>query len=152
MSEGNSAVATSPDDTKQAVGDALKGVQTGQLPIGTVEDILKRAPSDLVEEIVEVPEWACSVKVKSFTAAQSAEVKQRGLAFKGEDTKVAWAEMEIAQFQMGVIEPKFTDEQVRELHLHSGRGFARVIAKLDELSGTDKEELRKAQREFQEAD
>ena len=93
---GSAAVAT-PGAPPLSVGDAVKGAQTGQLPIGTVEEILKRAPSDLIEDVLEVPEWACSVKVKSFTAAQSAEVKQRGLAFKGEDTKVAWAEMLLAQ-------------------------------------------------------
>jgi hypothetical protein len=124
----------------------------GKLPIGTVKDILDRAPSDLVEEILEVPEWQCSVKVRSYTAAVSAQIKQRGLAFKGEDTKVAWAEMEITQFQRGVVEPLFSEDDVRKLHATSGRGFARVIAKLDELSGTDKEELRKAQDEFQVAD
>jgi hypothetical protein len=143
---------TQPAEPAASVGEAVKGQQTGQLPLGTVDQILERAPNDLVEETLEVPEWGCSVKVRSFTAGQNAVIKQRGLAFKGEDTKVAWAEMEIAQFQQGVVDPRFTEEQVRKLHATSGRGFARVIQKLDDLSGTDKEALRKAQDEFQGAD
>jgi hypothetical protein len=129
-------------------GEALKRTQTGTLPIGTVEDILKEAPNDLVTEVLDVPEWKCSVKVRTFTAAQSAMIKQRGFGFKGEEVQVAWAEMEIMQFQQGVLEPHFTEEQVRELHLSSGRGFARVIEKMDELSKIDKEALAKARDEF----
>jgi len=128
--------------------DLTRTDSDGALPIGSVEEILKKAPDDLVEENLEVPEWGCSVKVRSFTAAQAAAVKQRGFGFKGDETLVAWAEMEIMQFKQGVVEPAFTEDQVRELHLSSGRGFARVIEKLDELSKIDKEALAKAREEF----
>lgn len=133
---------------KPTPGNAVKATQRGELPIGTVEQILEAAPKDIVTDVLEVPEWGFAVRVQSFTAAQSAAVKQRGFGFKGEETTVAWAEMEIMQFQMGVIEPKFTEEQVRQLHLSSGPGFARVIEKLDELGKIDKEALRKAREEF----
>lgn len=131
------------------VGAAVKQTQAGQLPIGTVEEILKRAPSDLKEKTIEVPEWGCSVKLKSFTAAQSAAVKERGFGFKGEETTVAWAEMEISQFQMAVVDPHFNEDQVRELHLSSGPGFNRVVEEIDKLNKIDKEALRKARDEFQ---
>lgn len=120
----------------------------GVLPIGTVEEILKNAPSDIVEEILEIPEWGCSVKVRSFTAAQSASVKQHGLGFRGEETLVAFAEMEIQQFVEGVIEPRFSKDEVRHLYNISGAGFQRVINWLDEKSGTDKETIRSAREEF----
>jgi hypothetical protein len=134
--------------TETSAGDALKQVQNGTLPIGSVEEILKKAPEDLVEETLEVPEWGCSVKVRSFTAAQAAMIRQRGIGFKGDETLIAWAEMEIMQFQQGVVEPAFSEDQVRELHLSSGRGFSRVIEKLDELSKIDKEALAKTREEF----
>lgn len=129
-------------------GNAVKATQRGELPIGTVEQILEAAPKDIVKDVLAVPEWGFSVRVQSFTAAQSAAVKQRGFGFKGEETTVAWAEMEIMQFQLGVIEPKFSEDQVRQLHLSSGPGFARVIEKLDELGKIDKEALRTAREEF----
>lgn len=131
-----------------SAGEARKATQAGSLPIGTVEAILKKAPEDIVEELLPIPEWECSVRVRSFTAAQTSAVKQRGFGFKGEETLVAWGEMEIMQFQQGVVEPHFSEDQVRELHLSSGRGFARVIEKLDEMSNIDKEALAKAKEEF----
>lgn len=136
------------DDNPPSVGEAVKQAQTGHLPPGSVEHILKKAPEDIVTEIIDIPEWECSVKLRSSTAAQSAAIKERGFAFRGEETEVAWAEMEITQFQQGVVEPHFTEDQVRELHLSSGRGFARVIENLDRISKIDKEALRKAREEF----
>jgi len=47
-----------------------------------------------------------------------------------------------------VIEPKFSEEQVRKLHQRSGRGFARVIQWIDSQSGANKEALHNAQEEF----
>lgn len=137
-----------PGDSGPSAGEALKAQQTGQLPRGTVEEILRKAPSDLIEKVIDVPEWECSVKLRTFTAAQSAMIKQRGFGFEGEKVEVAWAEMEILQFKLGVLEPDFTEDQVRELHLSSGRGFARVIEALDDLSKIDKEALAKAREEF----
>lgn len=139
-------------EATEEVADELTPHTNGEapLPIGTVAEILERAPSDIVEETLEIPEWDCSVKVRSFTAAQNARVKQKSVILGKGDPDVAWAEMEVAQFLAGVIEPAFDELQVRELHSSSGRGFQRVIDWLDEKSGNDKEELRKAQREFRE--
>lgn len=132
-------------------GEAIKATQNGSLPIGSVAEILEAAPKDLKEKIIDVPEWGYSIKIKSFTAAQQAAVKERGFGFKGEETLIAWAEMEIMQFQQGVIEPRFDEDQVRQLHLSSGPGFNRVIDELDKLNKIDKEALRKAREEFQQS-
>jgi hypothetical protein len=131
------------------VGEALKATQAGSLPIGTVEQILEAAPSDLIEETIPIPEWGCSVKLRSFTAAQAAMIKEE--SFQTDDdgkTSFQWAEGEIKQFQMGVVEPAFDEEQVRRLHLSSGRGFAKVIAWLDDKSSIDRKELKKTREEF----
>lgn len=135
--------------TPKPVGEALKETQSGKLPIGTVQDILERAPSDVVEEVLEIPEWGCSVKVRSFTAGQSARIKQIGFTPQADGrTTVNWAAMEQTQFQEGVIEPKFSERDVKILHTKSGRGFQRVIDWLDEHSKMDKEELKKVSDEF----
>lgn len=120
------------------------------LPMGTVEAILDKAPSDLMEKVIDVPEWGCSVRIRSLTAAQSARIRQQGIKLKSDETKVAWAEMEILQFMEGVVEPKFDHSQVRKLHLTSSAGFNRVIQELDDLSNIDKEELREIRDQFQE--
>jgi hypothetical protein len=145
----DSALTPSPGGTD--IGKTLKDAQTGKLPVGSVEDILQAAPKDLKEEVLEIPEWGYSVEVRSLTAAQSARVKQRGFSFTEGGTDVAWAEMEIMQFLMGVRKPKFTEEQVLDLHNQSGAGFARIIAWIDEHSGIDKKALEESRKEFQES-
>ena len=132
-----------------SVGDAVKGTQDGSLPIGTVAQILERAPSDIVQETIPVPEWGCSVRVKSLTAAQEAQVKQKGLEFRGETTKVWFAEMELAQFQASVVEPKFKLDEARQLQNISSKGWQRIIGWIDKQSSIDKEEVAKLQTEFQ---
>jgi hypothetical protein len=130
------------------VGEIAKDVKMGNLPKGSVEAILSAAPKDLKEEWVDIPEWGYSVQLKSFTASESARIKQRGFAIREGETAVAWAEMEIMQFELGCKNPSFTNEQVRQLHLTSGPGFARVIKWLDDNSGLDKDALKKSQEEL----
>lgn len=133
---------------KPSAGEALKATQAGDLPIGTVEQILAEAPKDIVEEVLPIPEWGCSVKVRSFTGMQAAAVREASVQGSGQDAKVAWAEMEITQFMMTVVEPSFTETQVRELYSTSGRGFQRVITWSDEKGEVDKEALKKARDDF----
>jgi hypothetical protein len=144
--------ALTPPPVGTDIGTAVKKTQSGKLPIGSVEDILRAAPNDIKTEILEIPEWGYSVEVKSLTAAQSARVKQRGFSFTEGGTDVAWAEMEIMQFMMGVRQPKFTEEQVLDLHNQSGSGFARIITWIDENSGIDKKALEESRKEFQESE
>lgn len=128
-----------------------KGTEKAEaLPLaGSAGEILDVAGSDIIEEILPVPEWGRSVKVRSFTAAQSATVRQIGFQQQGEGLVVNWAAMEMAQFKMGVIEPDFSEKEVRQLHMKSGRGFARIIAWLDEKSGLDKKAIEEAKERFQ---
>lgn len=141
-------MAEAKSESKKPVEPTGDESENGKLPVGTADQILDAAPSDLVTETLEIPEWKCSVRVRSLTAAQSARVKQAGLRFKGDETAVAWAEMEIMQFQEGVLDPSFRKDQVRRLYGSSGKGFQRVIGWLDEHSGLNKEELRQARDEF----
>lgn len=137
-----------------AAPEGLKPVETPSGPrIATAEELLKAAPKDIVEEVLTISEWdGLKVKVRSLTAARGAKVKQASIDLSGENPDVAWGDMEVTQFECGVVEPKLTRDQVKQLHRSSGAGFQRVIAWIDEHSGIDKEELRKAQREFRESE
>lgn len=116
--------------------------------IGTVEQILN-APSDLVHEIVDVPEFGCAVKIRSLTAAQSAKVRQAGIVGVGDKARLDFAALEKAQFLHGVAEPKFRPEDVNVLHHRSGPGFQRVIKAVDRISGTDPKSLKETLESFQ---
>lgn len=142
-------------EQKPSVGEALKATQNGNAKIGTVEEILKAAPADIVEETLPIPEWKdegggmIAVKVRSFTSAQSARIRKKQYIQKDGGVDIDWSAWELAQFQEGVIEPKFDANQVRALHETSGKGFQRVIQWLDEKSGIKKDEERETGEAFQ---
>ncbi len=116
----------------------------------SVDDLLANAPKDIIERDVPDVFGGLTVKVRGLTAAQSAHVRQMSFNMQGRRPEVAWALMEVTQFELGVVQPKLTHEQALMLHRTAGPSFTRVIEVLDEISGTNKEELRKAQKEFQE--
>jgi len=116
----------------------------------TAEDLLANAPKDIVEQDVEDVFGGLVVRVRGLTASQAAHVKQMSFSVAGRNPELSWAQMEMAQFELGVIEPKMEQAQVLMLHRTAGKSFAKIIAVIDEISGIGKEELRKAQSEFQE--
>jgi hypothetical protein len=120
----------------------------GPLPIGSVEEILQAAGSELAEEILEVPEWGRSLRIRSLTAAQVARINQKAIEQARGNATIQFAELEKARFLEGVIEPKFSPEAVNALYHRSGPAFSRVVKALDRVSGTTREELRQAQDSF----
>lgn len=123
-----------------------------KLPIGTKEEIQDVAGRDIKEEILEIPEWGYSVRVRAFTAAKQATVRQIGFQQSDGGVIINWSMMEIAQFQMGVVEPSFSEKEVRNLHSKSGPGFQRIIKWLDDNSGLDKKAMEDAKDRFQGSD
>ncbi len=112
----------------------------------TVEQILERAPKDLVTKVIEVPEWDGKVTIRTLTAAERSRIRQLGI--QAGRSEVEWGEMEVQQFLAGVVDPKMTEAQVRQIHEGSGPGFVHIIAQHDELSDMSKEEIRNARAEF----
>lgn len=141
-------MGTTEKNAEPTPGEALKATQNGSMEIGSVQQILAAAPKDIVEETLEIPEWGYAVKVRSFTAFQAARIKNKMYVQKGDRIEVRWDVMDLAKFEEGVTEPKWTPDDVRSLHMMSGAGFQRVIDWLDEHSMISKEEIRKAEEEF----
>ena len=106
--------------------------------IVTVAQILN-APSDLVEQTIEVPEWGGHIRIRSLTAAEQAKVRQASIELGADSPRVIFAEMEKRQFEYGVVEPKFTKEDVNVLFHKSSTSWRRVINALDALTGTRKD-------------
>lgn len=148
MSESSEVVTVEEANTQRVYSTSNGGAPSRY---ASAEDLLASAPKDIVEEDVEDVFGGSVVRVRSLTAAQAARVRQMSFTMSGRSPEIAWAQMERAQFELGVIEPKLTQEQVLMLHRTSGASFAKVIETLDRISGTNKEELRKAQKEFQES-
>ena len=59
------------------------------------------------------------------------------------------ARLEVLQFAHGCIDPTFTVEEAQHVAEHFGPAFKKVVAKVDELSGVDKEAYEQANARFQ---
>ena len=107
---------------------------------------------DLREADVEdVPVKGQKVRVKGLAAAYSAAVQSQ-MKFEeigGERrAKLDVAEMEVLQFAHGVVEPKFTRLEAKTIAEKYGPAFRKVIDKIDELSGIDKEAIEQTEQRF----
>ena len=56
--------------------------------------------------------------------------------------------LELQQLQHGVIDPVFNADEARQIQARFGPAFRKVIAKIDELSGIDKEAIEATEQRF----
>lgn len=121
----------------------------------STKDAWLQGPGDLREADVEdVPVPGCSVRVRGLPAAYSNQATSEALELitgrRGEQTAhVNTEKLEVLQFAHGVIEPTFTVDEARIVAQKYGPAFHRVVAKIDELSGVDKEAIEKTNATFQ---
>ena len=81
----------------------------------TVEDIL--AADDIAEAVIEVPEWGGSVRIRAFSKA----VEQRLRTESGGATDFDTDRFEMLLFIEGVVDPKFTVEQLDALKAQTAK-------------------------------
>lgn len=111
-------------------------------------------PSDLVEDTVEdVPTKGKSIKVRGLPAQFSNEAQSKALKMitgaRGEQSAtVDTAVMSVIQFAHGCVEPSFTVQEAEQIAKKFGPAFNKVVAKIDELSGVDKEAIESANDQF----
>jgi hypothetical protein len=121
----------------------------------STKDAWLEGPTDLAEAVVEdVPVKGQSVRVRALPAQFSNEAQSKALKMvtgsRGEQTAmVDVAAMAKLQFEHGVIEPKFTAAEVSKIAERYGPAFHKVVEKIDELSGVDKEAIEEASARFQ---
>jgi hypothetical protein len=76
-----------------------------------------------------------TLRGRALSAHAAAAVVQGNVKVVRGNPDVNIAAVQIAKFERGVIEPKFTHEQVVKLHRTSGASFTKVVAVIDEISG-----------------
>jgi hypothetical protein len=108
---------------------------------------------DLREEevVVDFPNKGDTLLVRALPAIVSARVQsQMRLETEGREqvAKMDVAEMEILQFAHGVIDPKFSEDEARQAAGQMGPAFRKVVSKIDELSGIDKEAIEQTELRF----
>jgi hypothetical protein len=111
-----------------------------------------QGPGDLREaEVTDVPVKGSSVLVRGLSARYAAEVQaQMKLVQEGQDqiAKIDLPRMELLQFVNGCIDPRFTEAEAAQIQERFGPAFRKVIAKIDELSGIDKEAIDAVEQRF----
>jgi hypothetical protein len=121
----------------------------------STKDAWLHGPSDLREEDVEnVPIDGMTVRVRGLPAAYSNQATSEALELitgaRGEQTAhINTEKLEVLQFAHGCVEPTFTVDEARLVAQKYGPAFRKVIAKIDELSGVDKEAIEKTNATFQ---
>ncbi len=111
-------------------------------------------PGDLREADVEdVPVKGQSVRVRGLPAAYSNQAASEALELKttndgGQIATVNQARLEVLQFAHGVVDPPFTEDEAAKVSEKYGPAFKKIIARIDELSGVDKEAIEQANATF----
>lgn len=119
----------------------------------STKDAWLEGPGDLKESDVEdVPVKGQSVRVRALPAAYSNQAQSESLEMKqiGRQSisTVNVAKLEVLQFHHGVIDPQFSLTEAEQIATKYGPAFKKVIAKIDELSGVDKEAIEDATARF----
>jgi hypothetical protein len=111
-------------------------------------------PGDLREEDVQdVPVEGQTVRVRGLPAAYSNKATSEALELvtgtRGQQSAtVNQHKLEVIQFAYGCVEPTFTEPEAEMVAQKYGPAFKKVIAKIDELSGVDKEAIEKTNATF----
>jgi hypothetical protein len=113
----------------------------------SAEQILENAPSDLEERDVEAF-GGLKLRVRALSAHAATAVVQGNVRMVKGQPNVDIAAVQIAKFERGVIQPKFTTEQVRKLHRTAGQSFTKVVGVIDEISGMSDEAEEEAEASF----
>ena len=120
----------------------------------STKDAWLNGPGDLKEaDVTDVPVPGQSVRVRGLPAAYSNQATSEALELitgrRGEQTAhINTEKLEVLQFAHGVIEPQFSVEEARLIAQRFGPAFRRVVEKIDELSGIDKEAIEKTNATF----
>lgn len=120
----------------------------------STKDAWLEGPGDLKEADVEdVPVKGQTVRVRGLPAAYSNQATSEAARLvtdaKGEQVATLdQGKMEVLQFAHGVIDPVFTVEEAQKIAESYGPAFKKIVAKIDELSGVDKEALDNVQATF----
>jgi hypothetical protein len=114
----------------------------------SLDQIKSNAPKDLREEDVEA--FGGKIRIRSLTAAQSAEIEQAGVAMNPTTGRIQMKVVDaiVKKFELGVIQPEMNSSDVMYLFQQAGPSFMRVIQAIDRISGTEQGEMAKAQAAF----
>lgn len=116
------------------------------LALGTIESIL--AVPDIGEDLYEVPEWGCSIKIRGLSKGQQHAIRmEASRGQKGGQPDPSKSEM--LMFLEGVVEPKFGREHYHALLQKSSGVLDRILNEIAKRSGLSEDAIEEAKATFQ---
>ena len=109
-----------------------------ELPVATRAQILEI--NDIQEEIIKIPEWKLSLKIRGLTLGQLMGIYEGS----NQGGEVNGLRATIGVFCAGVFEPQFNFVQDYETLRGKSAVIQRVSARIMKLSGADKGALEEA--------
>ena len=127
--------------------------QGGTMEEKTAQEIL--ALDDIVEEIIDVPEWKTAIRVRGLTGRERDAYEASLLDQRGRSTK---ANLQNARAKLVVLSTynangsrKFTEAQINEVAAKSSSALNRVWKKALELAGMGEEDVEELTLGFDDA-
>jgi hypothetical protein len=108
----------------------------------TAEAIL--ALNDTKTDDLFIEEWGTTLKVQGLTKKQQLDVRERSLV----NGEVSAEKSQGFLFLEGVVEPRFSEDQLVPLFEKNAGVIDRILGRVLELSGMKAEDIRKKEGEF----
>lgn len=108
----------------------------------TAEAIL--AAQDTPEDTVLVPEWGGSVKVRGLTKRQQIDIRREAMVAGEVDQE----KVQMGIWLQGVVQPRFTPEQLGPLLEKNAGAVDRVLSAILGLSGMTEEAVKEKEKMF----
>ena len=109
---------------------------------------LKEADVDDVPVTGESPSGSGASRPPTPTRRPSEALELKNTPNGDQIATVNQSRLEILQFTHGVVDPQFNEQEATIIATRFGPAFKKVIAKIDELSGVDKEAIERAEATF----
>lgn len=108
----------------------------------STEQIL--AASDLVEQVVEVPEWGGAVRIRTMTKGAQIRLRKEATI----DGKVDEERLELLMVVHAVVDPALTVAHVEQLKGKSAVAIDRIMKAFGDLSGFTPEAVKDTKKSF----
>jgi hypothetical protein len=108
----------------------------------TIDEIL--ASSDLMEEIIDCPEWGGQVKIRSFSKACQLDIRKAASVGGSLDND----KLEMLLLVQGMVEPQFAADQIPLLREKSAVVIDRILKRILEVAGMAEGSVKESERSF----
>lgn len=105
-------------------------------------------PSDIEEQDLYVEAIDATVKIKGLTAAEAGQIQNECTVVRGDQFEFNSSRSALLTFMHGVVEPKFTEQEVNVIQHKFGPAFGLVVEAVNDISKGSPDALKQAKQRF----